>query len=287
MSLSKTKERISILFIGIVSGYLIRTIIQRLRCQPIKRSDAATNIRIPNELTDDHRSRGHSRRWSVADDESFQTTLLQTLPNSPTFKSKQMHSDHLISTLRLVRHEGGGYYRKTYKFEDLSKVSQGGKHETTVEQKQTEVATSPTQTVMNCVYWLQRSKDSKIRQLHESKCDSMFYYHHGAGLKFFIVDPTLNAVLITTLGPNLERGHGFQLIVPKHCWIATIIDEDDLEGFDDGDSDGVYSLVSEARCSGFAIESWSPIQWTQIVATNLSPNDKKLLHQFVHHRSDQ
>ena len=136
--------------------------------------------------------------------------------------------------------------------------------------------------LMSNIYWLQREMDSKVMSLHQPGCDSIRYYHHGCGLKYFIVDPKLNTLMVTTLGPNFENGHGFQLIIPKHCWVAAMIEVDE----DTKDDKEQFVLTSESCCPGFDWRDWRMITWKEIMDTNLSEGDKKLLKQFVNKNVD-
>ena len=182
----------------------------------------------------------------------------------------------LISALNLIQHPEGGYFRTTYKSGCSDAMKSKGKTDENGwiwRSKQ-----NKDRNLMSSIYWLQRESDSKRMSLHQAGCDIVHYFHHGTGLKYFIVDPILNTLFTTTLGPKFAtKGHGFQLIVPKHCWIAAIIDSDD--GKEERER---FALISEACCPGFDYRDWRLITWKEILETNLSESDKKLLKQFVH-----
>eukprot|EP00484_Ammonia_sp_Unknown_P007811 CAMPEP_0197080782 /NCGR_PEP_ID=MMETSP1384-20130603/214305_1 /TAXON_ID=29189 /ORGANISM="Ammonia sp." /LENGTH=225 /DNA_ID=CAMNT_0042519673 /DNA_START=42 /DNA_END=716 /DNA_ORIENTATION=- len=132
--------------------------------------------------------------------------------------SDSSETEMLIHGLRLHRHPEGGFFRTTYKSGCLDPMKSKGKTD-----EAGWIWQAKQRNLMSSIYWLQRESDSKLMSLHCAGCDIVVYFHHGTGLKYYIVDPISNTLLSTTLGPRFERGHGFQLIVPKHCWMAAIV----------------------------------------------------------------
>ena len=184
----------------------------------------------------------------------------------------------LISALNLIQHPEGGYFRTTYKSGCSDPMKSKGKTDENGWIFNSSKGDKK-RNLMSSIYWLQREKDSMIMSLHQAGCDIVHYFHFGTGLKYYIVDPILNTLFTTTLGPKFnKKGHGFQLIVPKHCWIAAIIDTD-VEETKNGER---FALMSEACCPGFDYRDWRLITWKELLQTNLSEGDKKLLQKFVH-----
>eukprot|EP01083_Nonionella_stella_P172990 595297_1 len=235
------KYRIGVLLVGIAAGYLLHDIVKKVTSIKAKRIEAQK--------------------------ENMQS------PKSKSNRSRT-ESDVLISTLNLQKHIEGGYYRTTYKSGCINPMKSKGK---TDEDGLVWCNENTKRNLMSSIYWLQRESDSKIMSLHCAGCDIVHYFHSGTGLKYIIVDPQLNAVMITTLGPNIEKGHGFQLIVPKHCWIAAIV----IDAQDIDDRKERFALVSEACCPGFDFRDWKLITRKELSQSNLNHDEKQLLQAFI------
>ena len=92
------------------------------------------------------------------------------------------------------------------------------------------------------------------------KSDEMWHFYSGSSLTLHIIDSKgqLNNILV---GPNLEEGERFQVIVKSGCWFAASINEKKS-----------YSLVGCTVSPGFDYRDWK------------IGNRKKLLEKYPHHK---
>lgn len=107
--------------------------------------------------------------------------------------------EYWIEKLNLLSHPEGGYYREVYRSEGVipqNCLPQEYKGERNY-------ATS--------IYFLLGHED--ISSFHRLKSDELWYYHSGETLSIYIIDNS-GSLSIKKLGPNIEEGDQFQVIIP-------------------------------------------------------------------------
>lgn len=131
-----------------------------------------------------------------------------------------MNKQQLIRHLNLEPHLEGGYYRRTYCAEPITRLD-NGKH----------------RPLMSSIFYL-LTDDSPTGFFHCNRSDIVHYWQGGAALRYYLIDPqgTLQQIV---LGPDLARGEQLQLVVPGGVWKATQLME------------GEFGLLSEAVSPGF------------------------------------
>lgn len=126
--------------------------------------------------------------------------------------------EDLITRLALIEHDEGGWFRETYRSDDVVATPDraGG-----------------SRAVLTCIYYL-LSIDAPCGVLHRNRSDIHHFYQGGGVLRYVTLDEAgrLNEHL---LGP----GYDMQLTVPGGVWKASELVE------------GPWGLVGEAVSPGF------------------------------------
>lgn len=131
-------------------------------------------------------------------------------------QTKQQEMDNIIKTLDLMPHPEGGFYRETYRSEEMTR---GDKR-----------------ALMTSIYFLLTSKS--VSHFHRIKSDEHWYFHGGNPLVVHVLDAAGYHQHI--VGNDLEAGYLPYFMVPKNTIFgSTVMGDDD------------YSLVSCAVAPGF------------------------------------
>lgn len=105
----------------------------------------------------------------------------------------------LIKQLQLQKHPEGGFYRETYRCNDIL---------TTNRNKARNVSTA--------IYYLLENADKS--HFHRIQSDELWFFHQGEAVEIImLVDGQSTSIL---LGNNLERGAIPQAIIPANTWFA-------------------------------------------------------------------
>ncbi len=131
-----------------------------------------------------------------------------------------MDKARLIEVLELEPHMEGGFYRRTYCSEQLTTTTTGANR-----------------AILTSIYYM-LTDDSPVGYFHRNQSDIVHYWHSGAALTYFLIDPSGHFSTLR-LGPNLETGETLQITVPGGYWKATELQSGD------------YGLLSEAVAPGF------------------------------------
>ncbi len=131
-----------------------------------------------------------------------------------------MDKKSIIATLQLEPHMEGGYYRRTYCSEDNMTNANGSQRP-----------------ALSSIYYM-LTDDSPIGYFHRNQSDIVHYWHSGAALTYYLIDP-LGQFSTQRLGPDIAAGENLQMTVPGGYWKATLL------------SGGEYGLLSEAVSPGF------------------------------------
>jgi predicted cupin superfamily sugar epimerase len=137
--------------------------------------------------------------------------------NKPTF-------EELIKKLELAKHPEGGWYRETYRSEEviqgnaLPERFAGGRSFSTA------------------IYFFLQSGDISV--LHRIKSDEIWHFYSGAPLTVHVITPK-GEYYPLMLGTNVTDGETFQCVVPAGCWFGAEVSGDG------------YSLVGCTVAPGF------------------------------------
>lgn len=133
-------------------------------------------------------------------------------------------SRELIHRLGLVAHDEGGFYRPLYPPMETDQsivIPHDG---------------SATHRYSTIFYML--TADSPLGYLHVNKADIVHCFHAGSPLTYVLITPD-GHLTRRVLGPDLERGHEWQIVVPGGTWKATALEA------------GAFGLISEVAVPAF------------------------------------
>lgn len=130
-----------------------------------------------------------------------------------------MTSKELVQKLNLLPHPEGGFYRETYRSEQVLTLDNGVKRNANTS-----------------IYYLLEDNDKSA--FHKIKSDELWFFHLGNTLEIvFIENDQLKTIL---LGSAIENGEVLQAKIPANTWFGSRVK--DGKGF---------SLVSCTVAPGF------------------------------------
>lgn len=101
-----------------------------------------------------------------------------------------------INALGLMPHPEGGYFKETYRSENLTAVG------------------NETRNVATSIYFL--LKGDEISHFHRLTSDEIWYYHAGDSLTLHLIDNDGIASRLV-LGPDFHGGEQLQIVIPAGC----------------------------------------------------------------------
>lgn len=129
-----------------------------------------------------------------------------------------MNADEIISTLDLIPHPEGGYYRQTWVAENKGR---------------------PTGTA---IYFLLKANEKS--HWHKVDATEIWLYHAGAPIELRLSESDDGPSTKVTLGPDLSKSERPQVIVPEYWWQSAA-------------TTGDWTLVSCTVCPGFQFEGFT------------------------------
>ncbi len=130
-----------------------------------------------------------------------------------------MDGKYLIRQLGLQAHPEGGFYKETYRSDQLVETGQ-----------------NKSRNISTAIYFLLEKEDRSL--FHRIQSDELWFFHQGEPLEIvWIKDGRLNTII---LGNDLEKGEVPQAVIPANTWFAARIKT--LSG---------YTLVSCTVAPGF------------------------------------
>ena len=115
-----------------------------------------------------------------------------------------------IASLRLAPHPEGGFYRETYRAQEVIAADHlparfGG-----------------ARACSTAIYFL--LPGNQVSVLHRIKSDEVWHFYAGSALTLTLIHPD-GRLEARRLGPDPERGESFQAIVPAGCWYGAAVDD--------------------------------------------------------------
>ena len=132
-----------------------------------------------------------------------------------------MKKQDLIDALSLIEHVEGGYFRETYRSEEMVSTEREGKE----------------RNILTSIYYLLTS-DRPIDHFHKNKSDIIHYFHAGSPITYLTINPSGKLEKVK-LGMNILKGEKLQLLVPGGYWKAAFLET------------GEFGLLGEAVAPGF------------------------------------
>lgn len=130
-----------------------------------------------------------------------------------------MNAKEIIESLQLQPHPEGGYYKETYRCNQLM-ITEANKE----------------RNISTAIYFLLENENKS--HFHKIKSDELWFFHQGETLEILIIEN--NQLKKIALGNNIAQGETPQAMVPANTWFASRVKN----------SVG-YSLVSCTVAPGF------------------------------------
>ncbi len=115
-----------------------------------------------------------------------------------------MNAKELISYLNLIPHPEGGYYKETYRSNDLSVTNIGNKRN-----------------LSTAIYYLLEGLDKS--HLHRIQSDELWFFHAGKPLEVVFIENGIWKSIV--LGLDLANGEIPQAMIPAGLWFGSHIKE--------------------------------------------------------------
>ena len=115
-----------------------------------------------------------------------------------------------IESLRLLAHPEGGFYRETYRAQDVI----AGVH--------LPARFRGPRACSTAIYFL--LPGDQVSALHRIKADEIWHFYAGTPLTLTLIHPD-GRLEMPRLGPDPERGESFQVLVPAGCWYGAAVDD--------------------------------------------------------------
>lgn len=136
-----------------------------------------------------------------------------------------MNAEYLIEKLKLQKHPEGGYYRETYRCEDL------------VNTDNSLVRYSASRNASTAIYYLLVAQD--FFAFHRVKSDEIFHFYSGSSLVVHLIN-SQGEYSQKKLGSNLADNETFQIVINHGDWFASHVSQPDS-----------YSLIGCTVSPGF------------------------------------
>jgi predicted cupin superfamily sugar epimerase len=117
-----------------------------------------------------------------------------------------MTAGALISFYGLQPHPEGGYYKESYRAEEVIPGNNlPGRFD-------------GDRSYATAIYFLLQEND--FSAFHRINSDELWHFYSGIALNIYVIDPNGKPEVIR-LGSNMENGEMFQAVVPAGCWFAS------------------------------------------------------------------
>ena len=115
-------------------------------------------------------------------------------------------TNQLIQKYNLEPHPEGGWYKQTYKSNELIAAEALPKR------------FGANRAFSTAIYFL--LEQGNFSAFHRIKSDECWHFYAGDPLLIYIIEQN-GELKIISLGNDFEKGHSFQYVVPANCWFAS------------------------------------------------------------------
>lgn len=158
-----------------------------------------------------------------------------------------MTSKQLIKDLQLLPHPEGGYYRETYRSEEITTNKKG-----------------VVRNVCTAIYFL--LEDNNKSHFHRIQSDELWFFHLGQSIEiYYLSEEEIKSV---TLGNNLQTGDVLYFKVPANTWFAAKLKNQ--QGF---------ALVSCTVAPGFDFTDFELAKRENLIKKH--PDLKDIIEEFT------
>lgn len=149
-------------------------------------------------------------------------------------------AEYWIDHLGLLPHPEGGFYKETYRSNDV--ITPQGLPE----------RYSDNRAASTGIYFLLRSQD--ISHLHRIDSDEMWHFYAGSPLTVHMLNEA-GEYSTYSIGSDPERGQAFQAVVPTGLWFGSTVDIPDS-----------YALVGCTVAPGFEFSGFEMAKKSDMIA---------------------
>ena len=121
------------------------------------------------------------------------------------------NASYWIDQLQLTSHVEGGAFREVYR------------SELTISQKALPVFFQGDRNISTSIYFLLSS--GQFSAMHRIASDELWHFYFGDPLLIYEIGHT-GTLTVHRLGPNIEKGESFQVMVKAGSWFASVPAED-------------------------------------------------------------
>lgn len=121
-----------------------------------------------------------------------------------------MDAQYWIDKLDLQKHPEGGYYKEMYRSGEI--IDRSGLPE----------RFPGPRVISTSIYFLLPGGESS--HLHRIKSDELWHFYSGSSLTIHTISER-GTCLDLKLGPEVQKGQGFQAVVPAGCWFGAVVDD--------------------------------------------------------------
>jgi len=153
----------------------------------------------------------------------------------------------IIAQLQLLPHPEGGYYRETYRSNQIIKTEKGRDRN-----------------VSTAILFLLENEDKS--RFHRIQSDELWFFHQGQPLEIVFINNDQLEIII--LGNDIDHGETPQAMIPANTWFGSRVK--DRKG---------YSLVSCTVAPGFDFADFEMAETAKL--TQEYPHLKDIIENFT------
>jgi len=127
--------------------------------------------------------------------------------------SKNKDAAYWIEQLGLTEHPEGGYFRETYRSDEVLQPGQLPNRY----QAQRNIGTS--------IYFLLTRE--KVSNFHRLNSDEIWHFHTGGAARIHFISPQ-GQYSFQDIGSNLDKQQAFQVCISRHSWFAAEVIEEEF-----------------------------------------------------------
>lgn len=170
-----------------------------------------------------------------------------------TRKGCPMNAEYLIEKLGLQQHPEGGYYRETYRCQDL------------INTDNSLIRYDTKRNASTAIYYLLKGQD--FSAFHRLKSDEILHFYSGSSLIIHLINPQ-GEYIQKKLGSNLANEETFQIVINHGDWFASQVGQPDS-----------YSLIGCTVSPGFDFADFELGNRDEL--GKLYPQHQTIIHQFT------
>lgn len=161
--------------------------------------------------------------------------------------------DHWINHLGLLPHPEGGFYKETYRSDEV------------IMSDHMPERYAGNRNFSTAIYFLLRSHDRSV--FHKIKSDELWHFYQGSTLLIYVL--TERGLKIHRLGANIEAGDSLQVLIPGNSWFGAQVEKPES-----------YTLCGCTVAPGFDFQDFEIASRDFLLATY--PEQSQIIIQLSH-----